>query len=628
MVSISNEEKEYISFNIKGFFSYFKLEKRINKVEKDINELIKLKKETESFLDFMKNLEKNSIKKHLQVKKSQDNLLRKQLDIIKEKEKEKDKKINLNQRPVTPEINIKKKVNKNKNQNVNKSLNLKTHMPHNNEDNELLKSADYIKMKSKKHNENKIESKNESKNINKTENKNENKIESKIIENKIENKNEKKHEIKTENKSINKLDDNKKNIHKKLRLDKSLDNIRQPKKKVKFDKENENEKENEKIMKHTPTKSKLSERPKTPENAILKRRRNITNVNLANKVKKINQIKEENILSFKENLINEIQKKESKEKENEKEINISPKGKEIKEEQKSKETIIFDGSFGNKNNGSPNAFNDGSFGSNNSKMRNSEKKVSSFQNEEKKNNNLQNKEISKFSNKKISALYNLLNSGFFDIESKIKFTYINKELYNNFDKNELKKQLLSYYEDEYKKFTLIINKYDLKPFVPDTTMQNSLNFLTKDEENKLLSNEQKIEIINVFKFLLLIIGEDISKIEDKNIINYTFKDIYLKYKVTNIKDLVLKIALEKLQKLKLDQIESIKNLIHNKEDILSPAMLLRLNRSVSYMTFILRDFYNYLFFQTEDGTKLYEIRAGIQDYDSLGNKIKKLKSLM
>ena len=159
-------------------------------------------------------------------------------------------------------------------------------------------------------------------------------------------------------------------------------------------------------------------------------------------------------------------------------------------------------------------------------------------------------------------------------------------------------------------------------------MQNSLNFLNKEEEKKLSSKEQKIEIINIFKFLLLILGEDIYKIEDKNIINYTFKDIYNKYNVNNIKDLVLKIALENLQKLKLEQIENIKSLINDKEDILSPAMLLRLNRSVSYMTFILRDFYNYLFLKTEDGTKLYEIRAGIQDYDNLGEKIKKLKSIL
>ncbi len=55
----------------------------------------------------MKYLEKNSIKKHLQVNKSQDNLLRKQPEIIKEKEKEKE--INLNQRPIIQEINIKKK---------------------------------------------------------------------------------------------------------------------------------------------------------------------------------------------------------------------------------------------------------------------------------------------------------------------------------------------------------------------------------------------------------------------------------------------------------------------------------------------------------------------------------------
>ena len=615
MVSLSNEEKEYIKYNLKGFFKHFKLENRINKVKDDIKKIIQLKKEAESLLDILKYtnseslLKKNTPKKHLQVTKSQDNLFRKQRETKREKEKEKEK-ININQRPVTPEINMKRKVNKNQNQNLNKVLNVKTNMHDENKTE--------IKIETK--HENKIENKHETKQENKIENKNENKI-----ENKNEIKHENKNEIKHENKMINKIDENKTIIQKKLKPNKSFENLNILKKKVKKEIEKEKEKkiENEKIVKLSPKKSKLRERPKTPKSTILKKRKNKTNIDLENKVEKINQIQEEKKnLSFKENLINQINKKE-----NEKELNLSPKGKEIKEEIKSKETIIFDGSFGNKNIDSPNIFNNGSFGSNNSQIKNSEKKVSSFQSEKSKNNNLNNKEIINFSNKKVFALYKLLNSGFFDIKSKIKFIYINKELYNIFDKNELKKQLLSNYEDEYKKYTLIINKYDLKPFVPDTIMQNSLNFLTKDEEKKLLSNEQKIEIINIFKFLLLIIGEDISKIEDKNIINYTFNDIYSKYNVTNIKDLVLKIALEKLQKIKLQQIESINNLINNKEDLLSPAMLFRLNKSVSYMTFILRDFYNYLFLQTEDGTKLYEIRAGIQDYDSLGNKIKKLKTL-
>ena len=149
MVSLSNEEKEYIIYYLKGFFGHFKLEKRINKVEKDINRLLQMKKETESFLDFIKDVEKNIIKKHLQVTKSQDNILRKPNETIKEKEKE---KIIINQRPVTPELNIKKKINKTKNQTLNKVLNLKTHIQHNNEDNKLLKSADFSKIKNKKTN--------------------------------------------------------------------------------------------------------------------------------------------------------------------------------------------------------------------------------------------------------------------------------------------------------------------------------------------------------------------------------------------------------------------------------------------------------------------------------------------
>ena len=573
-MSISNEEKEYIVFNIKGFFEHLKLEKRIKKVEKNIEEIIKMKKETECLLNFIKEnpqlqsiiIEKNTHhKKNLQSTKSQDNIFSK---TVQTKEKEKIKSKVTFQRPITPEITLKKKINKK--QNTNKGVN------------DLGKSVDFSKIQIKKSTDNML----------------------KDMKDSI------KHEKLNENKLIKSTE--KKSDFKKLTKNKSTENIKFPVKKHKIEKE----KNDNKNSKHVVLKSKLSERPKTPEvNNIKKRRKNVTNVNLGKTSKK----NKDNI-NFKESLVNEINKMENKNNEKEKEENNN-------------NIINFEnGSFGNKNNENKSnesikVFNNGSFGSNNNNNnKTSNKKVSNF--EIKKNDLLINKEIKKFSNPKTTALYYLLNSGFFGIKSKIRYIFINKELYNNFNIKELLKQLLSDYENEYQKFTLIINKYDIKPFIPDDIMQNSLNFLNKEEEKKLSSNEQKIEIINIFKFLLLILGEDISKIEDKNIINYTFKDIYNKYNVNNIKDLVLKIALENLQKLKLEQIENIKSLINDKEDILSPAMLLRLNRSVSYMTFILRDFYNYLFLKTEDGTKLYEIRAGIQDYDNLGEKIKKLKSIL
>ncbi len=574
-MSISNEEKEYIVFNIKGFFEHLKLEKRIKKLEKNIEEIIKMKKETECLLNFIKEnpqlqsiiIEKNTHqKKNLLSTKSQDNIFSK---TVQTKEKEKIKSKVTFQRPITPEITLKKKTNKK--QNTNKGVN------------DLGKSVDFSKIQIKKSTDNTL----------------------KNMKDSI------KHEKLNENKLIKSTE--MKSDFKKLTKNKSIENIKFPVKKHNIEKE----KNDNKSSKHVVLKSKLSERPKTPEvNTIKKRRKNVTNVNLGKTSKK----NKDNI-NFKESLVNEINKMENKNNEKEKEENNN-------------NIINFEnGSFGNKNNENKSSesikvFNNGSFGSNNNNNTNktSNKKVSNF--EIKKNDLLINKEIKKFSNPKTTALYYLLNSGFFGIKSKIRYIFINKELYNNFNIKELLKQLLSDYENEYQKFTLIINKYDIKPFIPDDIMQNSLNFLNKEEEKKLSSNEQKIEIINIFKFLLLILGEDISKIEDKNIINYTFKDIYNKYNVNNIKDLVLKIALENLQKLKLEQIENIKSLINDKEDILSPAMLLRLNRSVSYMTFILRDFYNYLFLKTEDGTKLYEIRAGIQDYDNLGEKIKKLKSIL
>ena len=114
-MSISNEEKEYIVFNIKGFFEHLKLEKRIKKVEKNIEEIIKMKKETECLLNFIKEnpqlqsiiIEKNTHqKKNLLSTKSQDNIFSK---TVQTKEKEKIKSKVTFQRPITPEITLKKK---------------------------------------------------------------------------------------------------------------------------------------------------------------------------------------------------------------------------------------------------------------------------------------------------------------------------------------------------------------------------------------------------------------------------------------------------------------------------------------------------------------------------------------
>lgn len=55
--------------------------------------------------------------------------------------------------------------------------------------------------------------------------------------------------------------------------------------------------------------------------------------------------------------------------------------------------------------------------------------------------------------------------------------------------------------------------------------KNGLNYLTKDEQEKLGTKEQKPQIINFFKFIYVIFNIDYSNISDEEIIPNFIKNI-------------------------------------------------------------------------------------------------------
>ena len=75
--SISKKEKEYIQYNLKRFFEYYKLEDNIIKISGDIITLQKMKEETVNLLNFLPQNIKGKLindnnKQHNKTSKSED----------------------------------------------------------------------------------------------------------------------------------------------------------------------------------------------------------------------------------------------------------------------------------------------------------------------------------------------------------------------------------------------------------------------------------------------------------------------------------------------------------------------------------------------------------------------------
>ena len=238
---------------------------------------------------------------------------------------------------------------------------------------------------------------------------------------------------------------------------------------------------------------------------------------------------------------------------------------------------------------------------------------------------------SKFSSNYKECLYLGLSSGFFNPVQKLKLMLNSKELYNNLDKKKLIYELIDNYNKLGNKNLKNKNnlEYDIEkvniPFRPCERSINSLNFIDKEEENKLINELQHPYITEYFKLLLVILNE--KKEENKNIFEFFFKDLLEKYKAKNIKNLLINVLVNNEININDEQFNSIQKMIMVKPDLLSPATLLRYNRAVAYSAFFLKDFFNYLNLKTEDGKYYYKLRTNLPKNKNQ-DKIDKLKLLI
>ena len=599
--SITQDQKQYIIYNLKRFFEYYKLDENIIKVNEDIILLKKMKEEIDNLLNFIPERQRSKLlnnihqsTKHKKPIKSED-LAYRHIPNSKNNTNQLKKQVIINKKRNLTNDNIKswntnKKIIKNK---------IPIHSPNKNNnyrDSYLKKIHHNIKSEDLNENKNKIP-----------------------INKKI--------------RGTTPISSRNKNYLNDIQKEKSVDNII-------------------KKRKNNVIKNKVQElkRPLTP-NLIIKKK-NVdknSNINHITKVTKITPVKKiiGNTNKSNSNVknTNKYNKRESPLNKNKRNFKTSNNSKKkntdnslSKNKNKNKtiiksknEKIIIKPKKNNNNNNNININIKKDINSNSDSDKEIEEKKKQINKIPIKINAYIITEID-FSNKNLQALYFSLFLNFFDINKKIKIIFSQPQLYKKFSTKNLFQELYSNIEKEFSKISKLLLKYDMNkisiPFSPNTTAKNGLMFITEEDEKNLIQNEQPNEIIIIFKVILLLLEEDISNIEDNKILKTLFVDIFQKYQVKNIKELFLNHIINKINLLHEKYIKEINNIIGNKPELLTPGEVLKYNRNVSYMTFIIKDIYYYLLEKTDDGIYFYQLREYNRNLIVLDKKLERLKKFL
>ena len=682
-LSITKREKDYILFNLRGFFRHYKLEQNINKLSIDISNIQILEQEVNNLLSELNELN-NIISYNTQSRKRlfvnrRNKPSTKSTDIVMKKINEKKQrsrmrelrydlnKSNLTMRPKTPDVS--KIFDKHKNKKINYTRNVKDNII----ENTISYKKNYNKLNSKsfiqkkKYNNNKFNTINDNDNIshknfnisnnNKTRitnniiiKKNINENNSDINKGKMnytmtkfpkEYKNITKKMVKNTNSGHNKLniislrDISPNNIEKNRLTQNKSRNLQKSNiydryhstdivKKKNSDKKRISNKNNiispknvkdnsKKFLKINIINNKRS-KMKTPSPKNFRKPSSPLLLDhdtiIKNKKRKINYNGHYHLPSF--------ANKKSKHNKIQSEIIINKKDI-TKDEEKKLEEIITE--FDNDINNNKNIMD---------LSQNILKNLEYIDNTNTIDNNIPIRD-NLFMSNYIESLFLAIKLGYFKPEEKLKLLLISKELYFKFDIKEVINDFINYYEKEINRINNRINKYDMniinRPFIPRKTGINSLNFITKTEEERLINESSHEYVKKIFEIILIFLNENNNiKENDTNIFQYLFNDIYKKNNVNNIKDLFIKIFVDKIPLIDDKRFNKINDILKEIPDLLSPSTLLAYNRNVSYLIFFLSELYNYFSFKTNDDVYYYQIRNDSLKLNEYINKINKLKT--
>lgn len=98
--------------------------------------------------------------------------------------------------------------------------------------------------------------------------------------------------------------------------------------------------------------------------------------------------------------------------------------------------------------------------------------------------------------------------------------------------------------------------------------------------------------------------------------------------IFNLESIFLNLIPSSLSVFTQFQYEKLIKLLSDNPKLLNSSELLKLSRSVSYMTFILKDIFDFVNMKTPDGTLVYLVRTSRKTQNDLIGKIENLKKAL
>ena len=176
-----------------------------------------------------------------------------------------------------------------------------------------------------------------------------------------------------------------------------------------------------------------------------------------------------------------------------------------------------------------------------------------------------------------------------------------------------------------------VDSYINKSFTPSKTAQNSLTFVTKEEEMNLIKKEDlPNEIGFIFKLVYYIIDEKFDKdLPTNKIIENLINVVFPKYEAKDLRNL-LTTYVNQNQNLNIteEKFNEVNELIKANPKILSSIDMARINRPISYMTFFIKEVVEYMSLKTSDGVYYYDLRNKSKIMKDNKNIIERYKQLL
>ena len=245
-------------------------------------------------------------------------------------------------------------------------------------------------------------------------------------------------------------------------------------------------------------------------------------------------------------------------------------------------------------------------------------------------------------NKPISAIFMMLEKKFLPIKQRFKIITSNLNLYKNCYNSNIKflleEQLknvensMNSIENRFKNYSEAdLKTYLTKEFTPSKVAQNSLTFITKEEEKNLSEKTNlPIEIKHIFQVVYHLLDEHFDEKKPASfLIKHLLNEVCSKHNAKDLKNLIINYYNKhKHLNLSPEKFNKIEKIIKENPKILNNKEIVKINRPISYLTFYINEAYKYMNLKTKDDIYYYQVRHLNEQLNKYKENIKKIKSAL